>query len=329
MNKGVFLMITMLLLQNLYGQQSAFFDLEPKHTQRKLKEYKQSPQVYAVNERQLKFTTSVAKKRIKNQEYEVLESEITSLENDSIQREMKYQFELGKFSQVSKIKILINDFLSSTKPYELKKEKLITAQKLAQSNNVNELIYADKSINTELKNKFFVLQLNKLDLKVHLKKVTRRLDQIDLVKPSRKPSALIDQRLKDLRTRKRGVKQYNYLASKPKTVLKNGLITTNKIDNIGLLEGQFKQVGFYYVLKNNFKLNFKKGQLISAGDVAKFNLDKKGYVGPSQVLFQNVKTKNKYITQSNFLNRYAFSINGKFNNGQSNTALVISNSGLK
>ena len=323
MNKSVFLTIAVLLLQNVYGQQVAFFDMEPMHTLRKLKEYKQSPLVYSVSEKQIKFTTPGKKTRVLNKNYKEIETQIISLENDSIQKEESFQLRLNKFAKVSKIKVLINEFLGSTKPFEVKKSKLITAQKLAHANRINELIYADNSINTALKSKFFVLKLNKLDLKVHLKKVTWRLDQMNLVEPSRKPSTLLDTRLKDLRAKKSSLKQYNYIATKPTVSVKN-ILVTNQLLNSNLLEGTFKQVGAFYIIQNDYNKNLKKGQVVTPKLVAKLGLDKKGFVGPKQVLFQDAKSKKQYITESNFLERYAFSINGKFNAGI-NSDVVYSN----
>lgn len=320
MKRCLLVMISMLFLQNGYSQHTTFFNLEPKHTQRKLKEYDQSPVVYKVAEKEFKFIAAASKKRVENKEFKELELEITALENDSIQREEQYKIKLSKFSQVSKIKVLINDFISSTKPYELKKEKLVTAQKIANTHGIDELIYADNSINSNLKSKFFVLQLNKLDLKVHLKKVTWRLDKMDLVKPVRKPSALINQRLKDLRARKRNVRQYKYIASKPKTIMKKGLVTMNEFSP-SVIEGQFVNLGTYYIVKNDYKHIFKKGQLLDGEVARKYKLASQGFVGAKQLLMQDTRTKEKFVTNSDFLNRYAFSINGKFNSKASEDKL--------
>ena len=326
MKNGIFLMFTMLLLQNVYGQQNTFFDMEPKHTQRKLREYKEAPVLYGLVEKKFKYVTAAPKKRIENKEYKELETQITALEKDSIQSEADHLYKLDKFSQVGKIKVLIDDFLTSPKPYEIKKDKLISAQKIAGANGITELIYADSSINSSFKSKFFVLQLNKLDLKVHLKKVNMRLSQLDLVEPVKKPSSLIDHRLKDLRSKKSGLKRYKYITSKPKTTFKNGLAVTNKLNISGSLKGEFKQIGKYYIAQSDYKGIFKKGQVLSIAEVKKHNLSDKGYVGPLQVLIQNVGSKVKYITKDNFLNRYAFSINGKFNRTGS-TATVYTESG--
>ena len=323
MNKSVFLTVAVLLLQNVYGQQVSFFDMEPMHTQRKLKEYKQSPLVYSVSEKQVKLTIPGKKTRVLNKDYKEVESQIASLKNDSIHKEESFQLKLNKFSEVSKIKVLINEFLSSQKPYEIKKTKLIAAQKLAKANGVDELIYADNSINTSLKSKFFVLQLNKLDLKVHLKKVTWRLEQMDLVAPVKKPNVLMNQRLKDLRSKKRSLKPYNYIATKPTVSVKQVLVASQTL-NSNLLEGQYKQLGSYYIVQNDYNKSLKKGQIVTPKLVAKLGLNKKGFVGPQQVLFEDLKTKKQYITESNFLERYAFSINGKFNAGL-NSDIVYSN----
>ena len=155
--------------------------------------------MYAVVEKKFKFVAAASKRKVLNKKYEALEAEISSLVADSIAYDAKFQNKLSEYSEVIEIKKLVESFLNSTKPYEIKKSKLIKAQKLALQHNVNELIYADSQINSQFKSKFFVLQLNKVDLKVHLKKISWRLDQMELVKPVKSPSSILNQRLQELR----------------------------------------------------------------------------------------------------------------------------------
>lgn len=317
MNKYFFILLSLIIANIATAQKTEYYDMEPKHTLRKLRENNRNPKVYPVSMKHFNLTAKAKKRRIPNKDYAVLETEIKGLMEDSIAAENAHQSKIRDFAEVSKIKTLIEGFLTSGKPYELKKNDLIEAQNLADTHGVKELIYADAQVNSAQKSKFFVLQLNKLDLKVHLRKVTWRLDQMDLVDPVRKPTSLLDQRLKDFRKKRSGVKKYNYVTSTPKKVSKNILaVSDNSSRSLGDLSGKYTKKGLYHVVISDYKQLFKKGMLISLDDAKKYKLEESGYVGPIQLLIREEASKKDFVTERTFLNAYAFSINGKFNNGK-------------
>jgi len=317
MNKYFFILLSLIIANVATAQKREYYDMEPKHTLRKLRENKLSPKVYAVSMQKFNLTAKAKKRKVLNKDYAVLDTEIKSLMADSIKAEKAYQSKVRAFAEVSKIKTLIEGFLNSAKPYELKKEDLIEAQNLADAHGVKELIYADSNVNSSQKSKFFILQLNKLDLKVHLRKITWRLDQMDLVNPVKKPTSLLDQRLKDFRKRKNGIRKYNYITSTPKKVSKNKLAINNGTPrSLGDLSGKYTKGGLYHVVLSDYKLLFKKGMLITPEEAKKYKLEETGYVGPIQMLITEESTKKDFVTERTFLNAYAFSINGKFNSGK-------------
>ena len=56
---------------------------------------------------------------------------------------------------------------------------LVKAQVISSENNLGYFIYADSEINPKLKSKFFVLSMNKMDLKIHLKTVDPEKAPVD------------------------------------------------------------------------------------------------------------------------------------------------------
>jgi len=140
---------------------------------------------------------------------------------------------------------------------------------------------------------------------------------MDLVNPVRKPTSLLDQRLKDFRKKRGGLRKYNYITSTPKKVVKNKLaINDSNPRSLGDLSGKYTKGGLYHVVLSDYKLLFKKGMLISPGEAREYKLEESGYVGPIQMLITEESTKKEFVTERTFLNAYAFSINGKFNSGK-------------
>ncbi len=92
-----------------------------------------------------------------------------------------------------------------------------------------------------------------------------------------------------------------------------GYSVNGKVDNPSKISGQFVKLGRYFVVNKNYRDLFFVGQLIGINEVSKYNLLVSDHVDVAQILFEDVKTKNKFIADSSFLQQYSFSINGKYN----------------
>ncbi|WP_010180934.1 hypothetical protein [Aquimarina agarilytica] len=92
-----------------------------------------------------------------------------------------------------------------------------------------------------------------------------------------------------------------------------GYSVNGSVDNPSKISGQFTKLGRYFVVKKQYNTLFFPGQLLTINEVSKYNLLVSNHVDVAQVLFEDVKTKNKYIANTSFLQHYAFSINGKYN----------------
>ncbi|WP_010523280.1 hypothetical protein [Aquimarina agarivorans] len=109
----------------------------------------------------------------------------------------------------------------------------------------------------------------------------------------------------------RGHKQIPILEYVVETAV--GYSVNGRVDNPSKISGQFKKIGRYFVVNKKFSNLFFPGQLITITEVSKHNLLVSNHVDVAQMLFEDVATKKRYIADTNFLQHYAFSINGKYN----------------
>ncbi len=305
-----------LVAQFCFGQQISFYEFEPIHTIRKLKENKDLPIVYSVDEVVFEKIIAVGLVPILNKEYSLLEQRIKKLEKDSIIYHNKLSKALKKQNDYTKIINLINQFNSSPKSYENKKEKLIQAQKMADSYRISELIYADENINPSKRAKFLVLKLDQLDLKVHLKRVVWRVQDLFISLPSPN-SSTIDASLQELRVAIKDMEKYSYKDGGSKTLTREGMVIKNKVHNFNTVEGEYERLlGSYYVVHNGYKKVLKKGEIINSEIAVKNNLIERGYVSSPKVLIKQSTTGNLFLVDLSFVNKYAFLINGKFNRNE-------------
>ena len=305
-------LVFFLAFQMTFSQSVNHFDLDPKHTVRKINEFNSLPALYAVVEKEYVFNYEPVSEKFHNNAYAEINKEINYLVKDSVQKENVFNGELEKFTEVMKIKTLINEFLGSKEAYEFKKNKLVTAQNIASKYKLNHLIYADDNINTNYKSKFFMLKLNNLDMKVHLKRIVWDLEKINLVSPVKNSSETINGRLKQLRKKKKAIGPYNVIITNKEPKYKTSLTTATKVD-VKNFKGKFQHLGVYYTIKNNYKDMFKKGMLVDSKTAKEYNLINKGYTGVAKQMLLETTNNKKFVSPINFIEQYAFSINGKFN----------------
>lgn len=314
MEKLLKVFVVLFVTQICFGQQVKVYEFEPKHTHRKIKEFKEAPIVYSVDHVTFEKTIAVGLVPILNNDYILLERNIKKLEKDSVVYHNKLAIASKRQNDLLKIKTLINDFIASPKDFDSKKENLISAQGLAEEYGLLELIYADENINPNKRAKFMVLKIDKLDLKVHLKRIVWRIEDMFIPLPVSK--SLIDENLQKLRRNIKGVEKYNYKDGGYKKLTRKGMVIKNKVHNFDMVEGEFEQLGTYYILYNGYKKIFKQGEIVNQRQAIKNNLIDKGYTSVPRILMKQVKTNKLFLADLNFVNQYAFLINGKFNRGK-------------
>lgn len=287
-----------------YGQYS-YFEFESTLNNLITKKKNEAPIVFEIVKKSIIVNKSTQKK-VANPTYQKINDELSILVNDSIQTADINKSKLTTYHKKNEIKQLINEYLNSKETFSQKKEKLISAQLLAQKINLDWLIYADDQINIANKSKFFVLKLNHLDLKVHLKKLVWKIDETNKRPTIEKPKLFTPEKVNSLRNQLNNTKPHQYIKgpTKPKktSVLALGTEITNPD---GIINGMFKNMGEYNVILK--KINGKTvEQLISVKKVARLNRKKLNFVFDiTATLLQKVSDNKLYLTANGFIDEYS------------------------
>ncbi len=308
--KNYLLIINLVLFQIAFAQKDVY-KIDPIHTIRKLKQAVLQPRLYSLVFKDVSIVKAGANRKTINPSYIKLETEVETLREEAEQLQSVYDKAYQKYADLEKIKSSLTKFQSSEKSFESKKQHLIEAQVLALEHGFGELIYADDHINSMKKSKFLLLKLNKLDLKVHLKRVSWKLNTLASSEPIKDTSKddLLAVKEADLEN----TKKYKYFKSKGIKTEKSGLFINQKVTSIKSLKGDFVKVGKYCILKSDFKNEFLKGEVISYEEAMKYNFLATSKVTSPKMVFKNKKDDSIYISDINFLRMYAFTINGRFN----------------
>lgn len=299
--------------------QTTVYELDPVHTGRKLKESKASPSLYSVGFRKIDFTSGGGNKKVINKDYLAVEKQIEELREVEISNEGKQDLQRQKEEKVKSIGTLINDFLASESEFNDKKDLLREAQLIANNYNVKGLIYADSDINSSSQAKFKLLAMNDFDLKIHLKRILwdyEEMEEMDFDATSTADIEIDSNAIKltELETQLSEMKKYSTVQLAAKTTTRSALLIGSKVPSVKKLKGDFVPIGVYYIVKKDFKNTYKKGEIISSKDYRNSGLPDASLVSSPQLLFKNKESKAVFISEMNFLDRFAFLINGKFNN---------------
>ena len=164
--------------------------------------------------------------------------------------------------------------------------------------------YADSEINPKLKSKFFVLSMNKMDLKIHLKKVIWKMDA---VKPEPENSnELQNENLKVAREKLQSTNKYEVIKNGPSTESYNVLaLGTDVVEPEKKVSGYFKVLGEYYVV-NSEKEGTNIEELVTVKEAQKKKVKEEDLVfAISVMLIQNIVDKTKYVVSPGFIDQYA------------------------
>lgn len=263
-----------------------------------------APTVFEVDNKEYKSTTKTSSKRV-TQAYKDAIELVKIAEKDSIEAAQNKDSELAKVHEIGKIKKNINKFLTSKDVYDAKKEMLIDAQKISNKYSLGYLIYADSQINKDYKSKFFVLSHNKLDLKIHLKKLLWKIDSNKNYPAAKVDNSLENNRLKQAREKFKSTKKYEIIQGKS-NVRSYNVLTLGKdvINSEEQISGHFESLGeFYVVTAGN---GYKSEQLVPAKEVKAKKIKKENFVFEIPiVLIQHSITKSTYVVSPGFIEEYA------------------------
>lgn len=294
------------------GQQNGLQESRTKYDVPIKKQIKKEPLAYRVHEASFEKTTTANRVPIINENYALLERNIKIFEKDSIYYNNKLEAAIKKQNDLFKIKTMINEFIVSSENFDSKKEKLISAQKLSDQYNLNELIYADSTINTENSTDFLILQIDEKYLNRHLKRVICHIEGLFVALPVTN-SRVINKNLQKLRLAIKGTEKYRYSTGTYKSIIRDGMVISKDFDNSELFKDDFEQMGAHFIIYNEYKDKFQKGELIDKNTAIKNNLVGVNHSGGTWELFRQKNTGRLYLIDFNFVDEHTF-LDGKFNN---------------
>lgn len=297
------------------GQQNSSKELSPQYTVPIKKEIKEEPIIYRVHEASFEKTTVAEVVPILNEDYARLERNIRIFEKDSIYYNNILQAAIEKQNDLLKMRTMINEFIVSSENFDDKKEKLISAQKLADKYNLSELIYADNAINSKNSTDFLILRIDDEFLNRHLKRVIWHIQDLFVALPSTN-AKVINKNLQNLRLALKGTEKYRYSTGKNKSIIRDGMVISDKFDNSEFFKDNFEQLGPHFIVYNEFEDKFQKGELIDKNTALKNNLISVSNSGGSWELFKQKNTGRLYLVDFNFVDEEALYTHEKFNNGE-------------
>jgi len=312
MKKLLQLLGLLFMAQISYGQKSNIYEFKANHNYQKMKDLKNVPSVYSVVEVVYEKEVKVGMIPILNEDYFFLNKKIKKLVKDSIYYRNELDATNKKYADFLTIKSLIADYINSPEEFNSKKSKLILAQNLANNNKLNVLLYADENNNDDVRLNFSILQIDEKGFEEHLVRVSKNIETLFAPLPISKLK-FTTENLNRLRVVIKDVNQNDYIDGGYKNVESNGIVLNNKVDGITGIYGEFEELGIHYVLDKEYEDLFNKGDIIEESIADKYCLIEKGYVEGPKVLMAETTDKDLYLADFNFVNQYAYSINGRVN----------------
>jgi len=299
----ILLLFILYSLTTVYGQY-AVYEFKGNLNSLISKKKNEIPTVFEVIKGKISVKKKTPRKKVENPIYKNIDLELKELLKDSIQLVEDNRKKIDTYNTINSAKNLINQFIKSTKPYEIKKEKLIKAQLLADNNNLDVLIYADTKINAKNKSKFFVLKLNSLDLKVHLKKIVWKIESKNKKPDIKTPSS--PEKASELRKKLKTVNPYKYINGPSKLRDMSTLALGNEIKSPeNIINGTFNNLGEYYVILKKIN-NQTFEQLISIDKVKSMDSKKLNFVFDiTATLIQKTDNNKLYLVASGFIDEYS------------------------
>lgn len=252
----------------------------------------------------VKKTTKTIK--VKNKEFAVLKNKIAVLNEEKNKAKETFHSLLKEYENKKIIADNVKQFLQSTQPFDTKKHLLKSSQILANKYNINELLYADKTINTKNKSKFLIYSLNAVDLKLHLRKVLPNLES----KIPQKPTLNFDDtKLTQLENKLKNTQPFLFKEIPGKNIETKKMLTNGEVTDHSLLAGEFKKVTTCLVITKNYKNILSKNQVIEPQTLEQFDLNINDLKYKELTLIQNTKNNHHYVVEDSFLKDFGYKIN--------------------
>ena len=294
------------------AQNISVYGLDKAFTKNRILRLKSTPAVHTIITKQyVNIEPTTVKKT--SQKYLNLKSSIKTLDTEVRELKKNYEVSLDKYNNINTIVEKINTYLTSQKPFEIKKAFLKEAQLLALENKITEKFYGDHSVNPSFKSRFLVYSLNKIELKIHLKRVVSRIQQINIKpEPFQSPK---NSELELLRNKLQKTKPYIYINGPAKKTYSNYLTLGNKIEKVYDLTGDFRIINESYIITKDVTNKFKKGQLVEKNKIDRLGSDTRAFTDKNTLyIIESIGQTNskKYTVEKSFFKNYGYTFDGKF-----------------
>lgn len=306
------LIISLVFGQQLNAQNISVYGLNKAFTKNRILRLKKTPDVYTVYSTQNVFEKATKIKKV-SKKYQDLKTHIKLLEIKEKEIRKIYDDKVATYNTINLIPEKINEFLTSNKPFAIKKRILKQAQILADKHNVKENIYGDQTTNPSFKSRFLVYSLEKIELKIHLKRIVSRIKSTN-IKPDPFDKNIIPE-LEILREKLKKTKPFIYSNGPLKKSFSNVLSLGNKIEKVDDLTGDFKILDEFYIIKKDISKKFKKGQLITVVQAKAQNLNYSDIVDTNSIyVIESIgqSISKKYTVDKRFFKNYGYTFDGKF-----------------
>ncbi len=310
--------LTILFLSNDVLAQEHIFELKSYNTNRKIRQYNRTPEIYHVTHKE---TTTVVVKKNERQtkEYKELKNQIARLKKtqegmNNLPTSVPVQ---KTYNSVPEIIEQIQKYNESALSYGLKKKYLLKAQQLIDRSELSHLVYADSRIHPDKITKFSSLTKNPLDLKIHLKRVIWDLENTRpiLVADANNsaPSvntdslAIIKDQLASLEEKLKTTQRYETINNGEKSYTRMAYLLQAKVASPTSLFGTFElEKGDYYVMGYDYK-KFKRDELLDAVTMKKYGIKPKQMTfSKAKKLIHNSATNEYYLVSQEFKTLFAY-----------------------
>lgn len=239
----------------------------------------------------------------KSEKYSMLKKQIADLTAEKKRIDVINLEKQKVVDEINSVQKNIQAFLDSKQSYPTKKHFLKKAQTTAFKHNIKKLIYADSKYNTANKSKFVVFSLSPIELKIYLRNVLKSLP-----KPTVKLEKFDTTRLVILEKEFADTKPTYFITvkGKPKVIRKK--FSSEKVNNVALLNGKFKKVNDCSVVLKDKKGMLKKDEIINNLHLDDLEIANHHLKHSELDLIKHLETNEEYIVDNHFLKNYGTQI---------------------
>ncbi len=120
-----------------------------------------------------------------------------------------------------------------------------------------------------------------------------------------------------LKAKLKGINKYKWVKKEDVKIVKEGFFVNRELSTVTILKGDYIDISKCYVILEDVKGQYAKGQIITEEDAIKNEVLNSKLLSRKMLFFRDKKVADKYyLGEANFLQQFAFMVNGRFNNNK-------------